>query len=97
MPYSDNPHDIIHAAEALIERVQNELAAANEALRSQGIDPELVRTMAAKQLGEKQAQQAQEACRADLEAVEQEVREEAARLAFSSASPVRSKPPRNLV
>lgn len=95
MASSDNAQDIINAAQALIDQVQGQLAASDEALRRQGLDPQKVRSVSLSQLTPQAADEARAAFMADMEVVEQETREESARQSFgnaSSMSPTAAKP-----
>jgi hypothetical protein len=88
MPSPQNsPETIMAQAQALIERVQADLAASEALLRSQGLNPEKVRDTMQGQLTGEGRQQAQQAFQADMEAVEQDVREEAARRSFAVPGP----------
>lgn len=86
MAGQDNPSDIVARAQALIDEVQGQLAAADEFYRSQGLDPEKVRQVLESQLDLKGIEAAQKAYQEDLASVEQEVKEEQARRAFSAPS-----------
>lgn len=103
MASSDNPQDIIDAAQRLIDQVHAQLNESNEALRRQGLDPEKVRAVASAQLTPQQADKAQTAYRSDLEAIEQEVQEELVRKSFvapNRAAPAASTPvrrPRSMI
>jgi len=78
-PPQHSPETIMAQAQALIERAQADLASSEVLLRSQGLDPQKVRETMQDQLTAEGWQQAQQAFQADMEAVEQDVREEAAR------------------
>jgi hypothetical protein len=71
-------------AAALIASVERSLADGEQQLRALGLDPAKVRAMA-ERLNPAQQQEADAAWRADLQAVEQEVAEEKARLAAAAA------------
>ena len=86
MASSDNADDIIKAAQDLINQVQAQLTASDEELRRLGLDPQKVRAVASDQLTPQAADEAQAAFRADLDAIEQETAEEAARKSFGNAS-----------
>lgn len=88
----DSPETIMAQAQALIDHVQGDLAAGEAWLRSQGLDPEKVQKTMEAQLTPQGRLQAQQAFQADMEAVEQEVREEATRRSF--AAPAASTPVR---
>lgn len=83
----DTPEAMMAQAQALIERVQSDLAASEDLLRSQGLDPVKVRETMLDLLTIQGREQAQQAFQADMDAVEQEVREGAARQAFASPAP----------
>ncbi len=91
----DSPEAIMAQAQALIDRVQGDLAAGEALLRSQGLDPEKIRETMEDHLTIQGRLQAQDAFQTDMAAVEQEVREEAARHSFASpsASSVRRRRP----
>lgn len=80
---------IIRAADELISEARRGLEATDEFFRSQGLDPEKVRAVVAAQISDKERREAEEQFRLDMEAVEREVAEEAARASFA-AVPVRS-------
>lgn len=82
----DSPEAIMAQAQALIDRVRGDLAAGEALLRSQGLDPEKVRATMEDHLTIQGRLQAQDAFQADMAALEQEVREEAARHSFASLS-----------
>lgn len=91
MASNENAEDIIKAAQDLINQVQAQLSASDEELRSMGLDPEKVRAVAASQLSPEAAEEAQAAFHADMEAIEQETAEEAARKSFHSTSATPTK------
>ncbi len=72
------PEDIMSEAAELIRQTEQSLAATDELLRSSGVDQ-------AQPMDAKQKAEADALFRADMEAVEREVAEEAARLRFSEA------------
>lgn len=80
----DSPETIMAQAKALIDRVQGNLAAGEALLCDQGLDPEKIRETMEDHLTLQGRLQAQQAFQADMAAVEQEVREEAARLSFAA-------------
>ncbi len=80
----DSPETIMVQAQALIDRVQGDLAAGEALLRSQGLDPAKIREAMEDQLTAQGRQQAEQAFQADMAAVEQEVREGAARHSFAT-------------
>lgn len=86
-PPQHSPETIMAQAQALIERAQADLASSEVLLRSQGLDPQKVRETMQDQLTAEGWQQAQQAFQADMEAVEQDVREEAARRSFAAPGP----------
>lgn len=97
MAGQDNPSDIVARAQALIDEVQSQLAAADEFYRSQGLDPEKVRQVMEAQIDLKGIEAAQKAFQEDLAATEQEVREEQARQSFSAPSAGSAKRPRSMI
>lgn len=97
MTAQDNTPEIVARAQALIDTVQGQLAASEEYLRSQGLDPEKVRTFMQAQLDEKGAEEARKAFEADMAAVEQEVSEEQARAAFANPSASGARRPRAMI
>jgi len=86
------PEEIMREAEALIRQTEQSLAATDELLRSTGTNPE-------QPLDAKQKAEAEAMFRQDMEAVEREVAEEAARLRFSNApvKPAGTRKMRNLI
>ncbi len=86
MTPQDQPNDIVARAQALIEEVQRQLDRTDEFYRSQGLDPHKVHVvLQAHSTADTQAQ-ARAAYEADMQAVEQEVEEGRARLAFDSGN-----------
>jgi hypothetical protein len=83
-------------AQALIEDVQRQLADGDERLRTLGLDPERRLAMAAAMSAEQRAAAAA-AVQADLAAVDQEVAEQAARLAHAQVAPSTPRRPRGFV
>jgi hypothetical protein len=93
-----DPQEILRESQALIARVKEQLNSTDEFYRSQGLDPEKARTVIAKNTGEKETAEAQAQFKADMEAIDREVGEEAARASF--ATPARAstgKKPRFMV
>lgn len=89
---------LIQEAGELVAAAQQALDASDEFYRSQGLDPEKVRAVLAENLDEKGAAQARAQFEQDMEAMEREVAEEAARASF--AAPLRTggaKKPRFMV
>lgn len=82
-PAPDTPETLIAQAQALIDQVQSDLAASEDFLRDQGINPEKLTAYMQSLLTDEGRQQAQHALQTDMDAVEQEVREEAVRRSFS--------------
>lgn len=80
---------LIRDADALIGQARQGLEASDEFLRSQGLDPDKVRAVVADQISDKERREAEEQFRIDMEAVDREVAEEAARASFAAA-PARS-------
>lgn len=93
-----DPQEIVREAEALVARVKQQLGETDEFFRSQGLDPEKARDVIAKNTGDKEVAEAQAQFKADMEAIDREVAEEAARASF--ATPARAstgKKPRFMV
>lgn len=86
-----NPQDttetLMAEAQALIDRVERDMEATAAFYRREGLDPDKVRETLDGSLTVAQRQQAQQAFQADMEAVEQEVQEEAARRSFGKPAP----------
>lgn len=97
MAAQDNSSDIVARAQALIEDVQRQLAQADEFYRSQGLDPQKVHIVLEAQSTPQSQAQAREAFDADMRAVEQEMQEEQARMAFSAGSSSAPKRPRLMI
>lgn len=93
MPEQKDVMQIIRDADELISQARQGLEATDEFLRAQGLDPEKVRAVVAAQISDKDRREAEEQFRIDMEAVDREVAEEAARASFA-AVPVRSTPAR---
>jgi len=93
MPEHKDAMQIIRDADELISQARQGLEATDEFLRSQGLNPEKVRAVVAEQMSDKDRRDAEEQFRIDMEAVDREVAEEAARASFASA-PARSTPSR---
>lgn len=74
---------IIAEAGQLISAIQHQLDAGDETLRSQGVNPERMRNAIAGALGSREKEEAARLVREDLHAVDNEVAEARARLAFS--------------
>lgn len=97
MAGQDNPSDIVARAQALIDEVQSQLAAADDFYRSQGLDPEKVRQVMDAQLDLKGIEAAQKAFQDDMAAAEQEAHEEHARLSFAAPAAGGVKRPRTMI
>ncbi|MFN9475317.1 hypothetical protein [Acidovorax sp.] len=98
MPGQDDHNDIVARAQALVDEVQSQLAAGDEFYRSQGLDPEKVRSVLRSQSTADTEAEARKAFEADMAAVEQEVGEEQARQSFSGAAPAGgAKRPRTMI
>ena len=98
MASSQNTSEAMMArAQALIDRVQSDLASGEDQLRRLGLDPEKVRKTMLGLLTVQGRKQAQQAFQADMEAVEEEVREGAARLAFVNPAPSSARRRRPMV
>lgn len=83
----DTPETLMAQAQALIDRVERDIESTAEFYRREGLDPDKVRKTLEDTLTAEQRQQAQQAFQADMEAVEQEVQEEAARRSFGKPAP----------
>jgi len=83
----DSPEALMARAQELIDKVERDMAATAEFYRQEGLDADKVRETLEDCLTVQQRQQAQQAFQADMEAVEQEVREEAARRDVGRATP----------
>lgn len=98
MPNAKDAQQLIRDANELVATAKQSLEAADEFYRSQGLNPEKVRAVLAEKLDDKGAAQARAQFEEDMEAVEREVAEEAARASF--AAPLRTggvKKPRFMV
>jgi hypothetical protein len=95
---SKTPEQIVKEAEALVQQAQQSLDASDAFYRAQGLDPAKVKSVLAAQATDKDRAEAQATFQKDLDAVEREVAEEAARLSFAQA-PASSgaRKPRNMV
>jgi hypothetical protein len=80
------PEEIMREAEALIRQTEESLAATSEVLRAHGLDEQKFSSMDRQQQAEAQAE-AQALFRQDMEDIEREVAQEAARLSFANATP----------
>lgn len=97
MAGQENAQDIVARAQALIDEVQGQLAAADEFYRGQGLDPEKVRSVLDAQLDLKGIEAAQKAFQEDMAAVEQEVKEEQARASFAAPGTGTARRPRSMI
>lgn len=86
MTAQDTSSDIVARAQALIEQVQRQLDQADDFYRSQGLDPHKVHIVVQAQSTAETRAKAQAAFEEDMQAIEQEVAEGRARLAFDSGS-----------
>ncbi len=86
MTRQDQPSDIVARAQALIEEVQRQLERSDEFYRSQGLDPLKVHVVLQAHGSADAQAQARAAYEDDLQAVEQEVEEGRARLAFDAGN-----------
>lgn len=77
------PEEIMREAEALIEQTQRSLAATADVYRDQGLDADKL----AAGMNEKHQAEAEALFRKDMEDIEREAAEEAARLSFANATP----------
>ncbi|SEK10121.1 hypothetical protein SAMN05216567_111125 [Variovorax sp. OK605] len=85
MAASNNPSEIIAKAQALIDQAQQSVASSEQFFRDQGLNPEKVRTVLEGQMTARHHEEANAAFKADMDAVEQETREEQARASFNAA------------
>lgn len=97
MAAQDNSNDIVARTQVLIDEVQRQLAQNDEFYRSQGLDPLKVRIVLTAQSTPQIEAQARDAFDADMQAVEQEVREEQARLSFNAGASGGTKRPRMMI
>ena len=97
MAGQENAQDIVARAQALIDEVQGQLAAADEFYRSQGLDPEKVRSVLQAQIDLKGIEAAQKAFQEDMAAVDQEAREEQARQSFAAPASGGARRPRSMI
>ena len=97
MAGQENAQDIVARAQALIDEVQGQLAAADEFYRGQGLDPEKVRSVLDAQLDLKGIEAAQKAFQEDMAAVEQEVKEEQARASVAAPGTGTARRPRSMI
>lgn len=88
MATQDSTESIMAQAQTLIDQVQRDLDASDALLRSQGLDPDKVRSALQDQLTPQASAEARAAFEADMAAVDQEIGEERARSSF--AAPVKS-------
>ncbi len=88
MATQDSTESLMAKAQALIDKVQRDLESSDQQIRSQGLDPQKVRSTLQEQLTPQAMAEAREAFEADMAAVDQEVGEERARASF--ATPVKS-------
>lgn len=98
MATQDSTESLMAKAQALIDKVQRELQSSEEQIRSQGLDPQKVRTTLQAHLTPQASAEARAAFEADMAAVDQEVSEERARASFSM--PVKSsgvRRPRSMI
>ena len=95
---SKTPEQIVKEAEALVQQAQQSLDASDAFYRAQGLDPAKVKSVLQAQTGDKERAEAQAQFQKDLDDVEREAAEEAARLSFAQA-PASSgaRKPRNMV
>lgn len=82
----DTARSITAQAQELIEQVERDLAASDAEFRRLGVDPVELRARLDAQMSDADREQARQAVQADMDAVEQEVREELARRSFAAPS-----------
>lgn len=80
---SKTPEEIMSEAEALVEQVSRSLASTADVHRDLGLDAEKLSTG----MNEKHRAEAEALFRKDMEDIEREVAEEAARLSFANSKP----------
>lgn len=83
----DTPETLMAQAQALIDRVERDMEATAQFYRQEGLDADKVRETLEDFLTVQNRLQAQHAFQTDMEAVEQEVREEAARRSILQPTP----------
>ena len=95
----DRNREIFEKAAELVDTVGRQLQESERFFDDLGLDPEKVRATVGAQIEVAQDRQAQEAFREDMEAVEREVAEEAARQSFQAARPAGNapRPRRNMI
>lgn len=84
MATQDSTESLMAKAQALIDKVQRDLDSGEEQMRSQGLDPQKVRSTLQEQMTAQTSAEAREAFEADMAAVDQEVGEERARASFAA-------------
>ncbi|WP_276807903.1 hypothetical protein [Castellaniella defragrans] len=77
------PEEIMREAEALIQQTRRSLESTTEAYQANGLDARRLN----ESMGPKEQAEAQAMFRKDMEDIEREVAEEAARLSFANAAP----------
>ena len=97
MAAQDNSNDIVARTQVLIDDVKRQLAQSDEFYRSQGLDPLKVHIVLTAQSTPQIEAKARAAFDADMQAVDQEAREEQARLAFSTGASGGAKRPRMMI
>lgn len=83
----DNTNDtqaLIDSANALIQKVQSDQETMDGFFRAENLNPEKVRQVLGEALTDEARAQAEAEFQADLDAIEQDVAEESARLSFKS-------------
>ena len=88
---------IMAQAQALIDKVRGDLAEGEATFRGMGLDPAKVGPALEALVSDESRAKADSAVRADLEAIEQEVQEGKARLAFSAPAAAPARRPRPMV
>lgn len=78
--------NIVERAQALIDKVERELAATDDVYRKLGLNPDKVRSVIQSQSTAQTEADGLQAFEADMADVEQEVREELARQSFRGAA-----------
>lgn len=89
--------EIFNKAATLIDTVTRQLEDGTRHIESMGLDPDKVRETVAHEIAAEQVREADEAFKADMEAVEREVAEEAARLSFQTAASSSPRPRRSMI
>lgn len=82
---SKTPEQVVQEAQSLVQQAQQSLDSSEAFYRSQGLDPSKVQSVLQAQTGDKERAEAHAQFQKDLEDIEREASEEAARLSFAQA------------